>query len=143
MVPGTKGEKVVLFGLSIGTKGEKLNFYSSNFNNSSLVLTYSPLMVRGSRSPRNRRTKIKKLSFLVFDSVQVNIWEPLENLRWILYWRHVCVLLKKKAKHVIIIIDRTEHISPNRHIKCLIFRLLNNTTKTQNISVLISDKHID
>ncbi len=26
------------------TKGEKLNFYSSNFNNSSLILIYSPLI---------------------------------------------------------------------------------------------------
>jgi hypothetical protein len=31
---GPKGEKVVLFGFSAGTKSEKLKFYSSNIVNS-------------------------------------------------------------------------------------------------------------
>jgi hypothetical protein len=39
---GTKGEKVLLFGFSTGSKSEKLNFYSSNIINSPLVPVLNP-----------------------------------------------------------------------------------------------------
>jgi hypothetical protein len=39
---GIKGKKLVLFGFSIGTKGEKLNFYSSNILNSPLIPVLNP-----------------------------------------------------------------------------------------------------
>jgi hypothetical protein len=38
----TKCEKVVLFGFSIGTKGEKLNIISINIQNSPLVPVLNP-----------------------------------------------------------------------------------------------------
>jgi hypothetical protein len=38
----TKCENVVLFGFSIGTKGEKLNFYATNILNSPLVPVLNP-----------------------------------------------------------------------------------------------------
>jgi hypothetical protein len=39
---GIKGKKEVLFGLSTGTKSDKLQFYSSNILNSSLVPVLNP-----------------------------------------------------------------------------------------------------
>jgi hypothetical protein len=65
----TKGEKVVLFGLSTCTKGERLNFYSSNILNSTGT-TFSPL--GPVQSPQEIEAKKTKMYFFwVFVPVQI------------------------------------------------------------------------
>jgi hypothetical protein len=66
---------MVLSGLSTGTKGEKLNFYSSNILNSPLVLnpkgnTFSPLVQVLSPKEIGEKNS-KKVFFWVFVPVQM------------------------------------------------------------------------
>jgi hypothetical protein len=59
LCPGTKCEKVVIFGFSAGTKREKLNFYSSNILNSHAFGT-------GTKTPKIEENNSNKNFFMGF-----------------------------------------------------------------------------
>jgi hypothetical protein len=76
----TNCEKVVLFGFSTGTKGEKLKCYSSNIQNSPLVPVQNPKSTTFSHlvtvlSPQEIE-EIKKDLFWVFDRFKDLIFGP-------------------------------------------------------------------
>ena len=64
-VPVPINGKVILFGFSTGTKSEKLNFYSSNILNSSLVPVLNPQDLKKSMQ-KFKKWYLYRFKYLIF-----------------------------------------------------------------------------
>jgi hypothetical protein len=87
---GTKGEKVVLFGFSIGTKGEKFNFHTTNILNSPLVPILNPKSTTFSPwvpVQRPQEKKSKKVFFGYFYGSKDLIFGTKKFLK--IFWQHL------------------------------------------------------
>jgi hypothetical protein len=90
---GTKSEKVVLFGFSIGTKGKKFNFHSSNILNPKS--TNFSLLVPALKNPRKKFKKV----FLGICTGPNTLFLELKNVSK-MFWQHLVpgTPFKKKIK---------------------------------------------